>query len=136
MNWATYAIAALSRGETAQVKPHGHSMRGKVNDGDLVTLAPCDPAKLAVGDVVLVRVHGSIYLHLVKAIDRGRFQIGNHRGGINQRNAGLLPGGLWHKSCSRLHNPDRVRGGLISTQDGAGRRQENAANRSGQIADH
>ena len=58
-------------------------MKGKVNDGDLVTLEPCDPDKLAVGDIVLVRVKGKDYLHLVKAIDRGRFLIGNNRGGIN-----------------------------------------------------
>ena len=30
-----------------------------------------------------MRVKGSDYLHLIKAIDRGRFQIGNNRGGIN-----------------------------------------------------
>jgi hypothetical protein len=33
--------------------------------------------------VVLVRVHGTDYLHLVEAIDRGRFLIGNNRGGTN-----------------------------------------------------
>jgi hypothetical protein len=32
---------------------------------------------------VLVRVHGADYLHLIKAIDRSRFLIGNNRGGIN-----------------------------------------------------
>lgn len=58
-------------------------MRGKVNDGDRVTLAPCSPDDLRVGDIVLVRVKGNIYLHLIKAIDRGRFLIGNNRGGIN-----------------------------------------------------
>lgn len=58
-------------------------MRGKVNDGDLVTLEPAAPELLAVGDIVLVRVHGRDYLHLVKAIGDGRFQIGNNRGGIN-----------------------------------------------------
>lgn len=83
MNWATFAVEALSKGQTAQVKPRGHSMRGKVNDGDLVTLAPCDAATLKVGDIVLVRVHGHIYLHLIKAVDQGRFLIGNNRGGIN-----------------------------------------------------
>jgi len=30
-----------------------------------------------------VRVHGNDYLHLIKAIDGTRFQIGNNRGGIN-----------------------------------------------------
>ena len=58
-------------------------MKGKVNDGATVTLAPCEPSALRVGDVVLVRVSGSDYLHLVKAIDGSRFQIGNNRGGIN-----------------------------------------------------
>ena len=69
MSWATFAIEALKRGETVKIKPHGHSMQGKVNDGDTVTLAPADPAKIAVGDIVLVRVKGNIYLHLIKAIN-------------------------------------------------------------------
>jgi hypothetical protein len=38
---------------------------------------------LRVGDIVLVRVNGHAYLHLIKAIDRGRFLIGNNRGKIN-----------------------------------------------------
>ncbi len=83
MSWAKYAIEALGQGQAAQIKPRGHSMRGKVNDGDLVTVAPCDPAGLQVGDIVLVRVKGNDYLHLIKAIDRGRFLIGNNRGGVN-----------------------------------------------------
>jgi SOS-response transcriptional repressor LexA len=83
MSWAKYAKEALGRGETVQIRPRGHSMAGKVNNGDLVTLAPADPATLKVGDIVLVRVHGSDYLHLIKAISRGRFLIGNNRGGTN-----------------------------------------------------
>lgn len=83
MHWATYAIEALQRGETTQIRPRGHSMKGKVNDGALVTLSPCQTASLKVGDIVLVRVHGNVYLHLIKAIDGERFQIGNNRGGIN-----------------------------------------------------
>ena len=58
-------------------------MKGRVNDGDLVTVAPCAPDSLAVGDIVLVRVRGRDFLHLVKARDGERFQIGNNRGGIN-----------------------------------------------------
>jgi hypothetical protein len=83
MSWAQHAIEALRRGETARVRPRGHSMQGKVDDGALVTLAPCDPAALKPGDVVLVRVRGTVYLHLVKAVNQGRFLIGNNRGGIN-----------------------------------------------------
>lgn len=58
-------------------------MRGKVNDGDLVTLVPAQELPLEVGDVVLVRVAGKDYLHLIKAISGGRCLIGNNRGGIN-----------------------------------------------------
>lgn len=83
MSWAKYAKEALARGETVQIKPRGHSMKGKVNDGDLVTVEPCDLSTLAVGDIVLVHIHGNDYLHLVKAMDKERFQIGNNRGGIN-----------------------------------------------------
>ena len=83
MSWAKFAIEKLQRGETAKVRPRGHSMRGKVNDGDLVTLEPCDPARLKPGDIVLVKVKGNVYLHLIKAVNDGRFLIGNNRGGIN-----------------------------------------------------
>jgi len=58
-------------------------MTGKVNDGDIVTLEPCDPDNLKVGDMVLVKVKGYVYLHLIKAKNDGRFLIGNNRGGIN-----------------------------------------------------
>jgi hypothetical protein len=83
MGWADRAIEALRRGEEARVRPRGHSMRGKVDDGALVTLAPCEPGRLQPGDVVLVRVRGTVYLHLVKAVNQGRLLIGNNRGGIN-----------------------------------------------------
>jgi hypothetical protein len=36
-----------------------------------------------VGDIVLCKVNGAEYLHLVKAIQGPRFQIGNNRGRIN-----------------------------------------------------
>ena len=83
MSWAKFAIEALKRGETVQIRPRGHSMRGKVNDGDLVTLEPCDSNTLQPDDIVLVRVRGRDYLHLIKAVNQGRFQIGNNRGHIN-----------------------------------------------------
>jgi len=95
MSWALFAKETLRKGETVQVKPRGHSMRGQVNDGDLVTLEPVAPASLAVGDIVLVRVHGRDYLHLVKAIDSERFQIGNNRGGIN---GWVGPNGIYGKA--------------------------------------
>ncbi|HML20766.1 MAG TPA: S24 family peptidase [Aggregatilinea sp.] len=83
MGWATYAIEALQRGETVTIRPHGDSMRGRVNDEDRVTLKPAHLEQLAVGDVILVRVRGNIYLHLIKARNGNRFLIGNNRGRIN-----------------------------------------------------
>ncbi len=49
MSWARHAQEALLRGETVQVRPRGHSMKGKVSSGDLVTLEPCDISTLRVG---------------------------------------------------------------------------------------
>ena len=83
MSWAKYAIEALQQGKTVEIRPRGHSMRGKVNDGDRVTVAPCIPEALRVGDIVLVRVRGTDYLHLIQAIDGERFLIGNNREGTN-----------------------------------------------------
>lgn len=84
MGWADGHIARLAQGETVQFRPRGHSMTGKVNDGQLCTVAPLvGDHQLAVDDIVLCRVKGSQYLHLVRAIQGERFQIGNNRGGIN-----------------------------------------------------
>jgi SOS-response transcriptional repressor LexA len=83
MSWAKFAIEGLRAGRTVQIRPRGHSMKEKVNDGDLVTVAPCKPEELRAGDIVLVRVRGTDYLHLIQAIDGERFLIGNNRGGIN-----------------------------------------------------
>jgi phage repressor protein C with HTH and peptisase S24 domain len=83
MDATPFQIAALQRGETVQIHPHGQSMRPKVRDGARVTVAPCRADALKVGDIVLVRVRGRVYLHLIKAVDGRRFLIGNNHGGIN-----------------------------------------------------
>lgn len=83
MGWASAAIARLQQGQVVTLRPRGHSMVGRVNDGDLVTVEPIGERDLHAGDVVLVRVHGREYLHLVKAIQGGRALIGNTRGGVN-----------------------------------------------------
>jgi len=58
-------------------------MSGKIESGQLCTVEPVDPDVLTVGDIVLCKVKGHEYLHLVKAIQGKRFQIGNNRGRIN-----------------------------------------------------
>lgn len=62
MGWATPYIAKLNLGETVSFRPRGHSMKGKIESGQLCT---------------------NKYLHLIKAIQGKRFQIGNNRGRIN-----------------------------------------------------
>lgn len=88
MNWASHAIVALERGERCQVTPHGNSMRPLVETGATVTLAPYGSGEEpAVNEIVLVKVRGTIYLHLIKAVRGGtedrQYQIGNNRGGVN-----------------------------------------------------
>ena len=86
MGWADRHIEDLRAGQIVQFRPHGNSMTGRVGSGQLVTVAPLstDPA---VGQIVLCRVNGSQYMHLVKATrgsDAGlQFLIGNNRGGTN-----------------------------------------------------
>jgi hypothetical protein len=84
MGWADGHITRLANGETVQFRPRGNSMVGKIASGQLCTVAPlATDHVLEVGDIVLCRVKGNQYLHLVKAMQGERFQIGNNRGGIN-----------------------------------------------------
>lgn len=77
------AIEELAAGREVQIRPHGRSMTGRINDGELVTLAPVKSDDIKVDDAVLVKVKGNVYLHLVKAMDGDRVLIGNNRGGVN-----------------------------------------------------
>ncbi len=84
MAWATRYITKLKPGETVSFRPRGNSMQGKIESGQLCTVEPiADYDTLEKGDIVLCKVNGSEYLHLIKAIQGKRFQIGNNRGRIN-----------------------------------------------------
>jgi hypothetical protein len=58
-------------------------MRGKIESGQLVTVEPIKERPLAKADIVLCKVNGSQYLHLIKAIQGERYQIGNNIGRRN-----------------------------------------------------
>jgi hypothetical protein len=77
--------ARVAAGATVSFRPSGSSMVPLVRSRQLVTVGPVDPGMVEVGDVVLARVSGTTYLHLVSAVDsRGaRVQISNNRGRIN-----------------------------------------------------
>lgn len=84
MGWATAYIAKLKSGETVSFRPRGNSMQGKIEPGQLCTVEPiADFENLQKGDIVLCKVNGNEYIHLIKAIQGKRFQIGNNRGRIN-----------------------------------------------------
>ncbi|WP_460118039.1 S26 family signal peptidase [Streptomyces phaeofaciens] len=80
------AVAArVAAGTTVEFRPSGTSMVPLIRSRQLVAVAPVDPSKLGVGDIVLARVAGTVYLHLVSAVDpaRKRVQISNNRGHVN-----------------------------------------------------
>jgi hypothetical protein len=83
MSWVSEAVAALRDGRDVTVRPRGGSMRGRIEDGQAVTLTPSDGKNVSVGDVVLVRWKGNFLLHLVKEVDGDRLLIGNNVGKIN-----------------------------------------------------
>ena len=59
-------------------------MTPRIKSGQEVTVVPLGDYVLKEGDVVLCKVKGSYYLHLVKAVDESRgYQIGNNHGRIN-----------------------------------------------------
>lgn len=83
MGWASGYIVRLRAGETVSFRPRGNSMTGRIESGQLCTVTPVNPDTLRVDDIVLCKVNGREYLHLIKAIQGTRFQIGNNRGRIN-----------------------------------------------------
>jgi phage repressor protein C with HTH and peptisase S24 domain len=80
-----FVIEKLKSGQPVEIRVKGNSMTGKIASGSTVRIEPI-PAdyKIEVGDIVLARVHGSDYLHLVSAI-RGEdeYQISNNHGHVN-----------------------------------------------------
>jgi Peptidase S24-like len=60
----------------------GRSMEPLIHDGEQVTVRSLD-TPVEVGDIVLVTVKATTYLHKVLAIDGLRVQIGNSKGRVN-----------------------------------------------------
>ncbi|BDI33306.1 hypothetical protein CCAX7_53570 [Capsulimonas corticalis] len=86
-HWTIAAKNALAAGQTITVNPTGQSMTGLIASGETVTLNPCDTSQLTINDIVLVQIQGRRYthivLHMVKAIEDGKFLIGANNGRID-----------------------------------------------------
>ncbi|MGW2592839.1 S26 family signal peptidase [Streptomyces sp. NPDC001515] len=77
--------ARVTGGDTVTFRPSGSSMVPLIRGRQQVVVAPVVPSAVEVGDIVLARVAGTVYLHLVSAVDRARkrVQISNNRGRVN-----------------------------------------------------
>ena len=100
MGWDSPYIEKLKNGETVSFRPRGNSMAGRIESRQLCTVEPVDPDTLETGDIVLCKVNGSQYIHLIKAIQGKRFQIGNNRGRIN----GWITGNSIFGKCVKIED--------------------------------
>ena len=84
MSWATEIISRLKDGETVSFRPKGNSMTPKIKSGDLCTVEPIkNNDVIANNDIVLCKVNGNQYLHIVSAVKGDLIQISNNHGRIN-----------------------------------------------------
>ncbi len=88
MGWAASYIEELRSGKVVKFRPRGNSMTGKIESGQLCTVEPVnDTTALEIGQVVLCKVHGREFLHLVKGTRRAKantqYMIGNNKGHVN-----------------------------------------------------
>jgi hypothetical protein len=85
MGWADNFIKVLEEKGEVTFKPSGNSMQGKISSGDQVIIKKIDNYDYKIGDIVLCKVAGNQYLHLISAIDapNQRYQISNNKNYIN-----------------------------------------------------
>lgn len=76
------AAASIKLGRRVKLKAYGSSMTPLVKHGEIVTIKPLVVAPQR-GDIVLARVNGRWYLHLVSALRNGQVQISNNHGHVN-----------------------------------------------------
>lgn len=81
------AVAAFRQdnpADSVQVRAFGNSMRPLITSGETVTVRRISPPDtIRKGDIVLAKVNGRLYLHLVKAVNGDLVLIGNNQGRTN-----------------------------------------------------
>jgi phage repressor protein C with HTH and peptisase S24 domain len=83
VNWSDFAVLELQAGRNVTITPKGNSMTPKIKSGARVTLEPINSSLLLKGDIVLVSIGKTIYLHLISALEKDRVQISNNHGYVN-----------------------------------------------------
>lgn len=73
----------LARGEQVTLRPTGNSMTPIIKSKQQITISPVRPAEVKQGDIVLAKVHGNHYIHLVTAATADKVQISNNHGHVN-----------------------------------------------------
>ncbi len=83
MGWVKDALKQLEENGVCRIRPHGGSMRGRIESGQLVAIRQARGEEVEVDDAVFVRWKNNYLLHLVKGKENGRILIGNNLGKIN-----------------------------------------------------
>lgn len=98
MFWLAFWKVRLGR--VGRFRAYGRSMEPVIPSGSQLTIAPVDPERIELGDIVMARVGEETMLHLVKAIDRQgrRVEISGTRGPAN----GWTPFGRVYGICTRI----------------------------------
>ena len=74
----------LRSGEICKVIGYGNSMTPKLKSGQPVICIPVtDDVEIKKGDIVMCKVRGHYYLHLVHAVKNESYLIGNNHGHMN-----------------------------------------------------
>lgn len=79
----TYLDMLLNGAILQDYKEFGNSMEPIISSRQPVTIAPVDTDKLEVGDIVIAKVAGRVFCHLISALDGDRVQISNNQGHVN-----------------------------------------------------
>ena len=81
--WADKHIENLKGGVAVSFRPKSNSMTPRIKNGQLCRVEPVDWYNLEVGMVVLCKVKGHQYIHLLTAIKGDQYQISNNKGHVN-----------------------------------------------------
>ncbi len=82
MGWVKDALKVLKEEGICQIRPHGGSMRGRIESGQLVTIIQARGEEVVIDDVVFIQWKNNYILHLVLDIQE-EIQIGNNLGKVN-----------------------------------------------------